>query len=529
MRHRWLLLVLAAWAATSVARADDEDYVYLARPQDTLIGMSARLLIEPGRWPQLQQRNSIANPRRIPVGSPIRIPTSWLRTTPVPAAVVALAGSAVADGRPLAIGDSVAEGVLIATADQASLTLRLADGSTVTLPQQSSLRLERMRRVDGAGTFDLLLQLQSGSAESRATPKREGGRFEVRTPFAVSAVRGTEFRTRFDPGAERSTAETIEGRTALRTTGGGVDLPAGYGSSVAGDAPPSPPVELLPAPRLPGVSFAYERAPVAIACEPVPGAASYAAQLATDESFHDIVAQWRGTEPRVEFPEVDDGHYLLRVRAIDHIGLEGHDSVAPVVVNARPMPPQLTWQARADTSGARLAWKASEGSVAHRVQVARDDRFADVLYSLERTADDHLDLEGLEPGRYVARAGAIDAQGEPGPWGAAVPFVIRQPPRVVAVSVRGKRDVEVAWEGAGDAAYVVELASDAAFTRVRRSQPAAGSPAVLERVTPGRYHVRVRAVAADGAPDQASAPQAVEVPVEWWNWLLLPLFLIGAL
>jgi hypothetical protein len=47
-------------------------------------------------------------------------------------------------------------------------------------------------------------------------------------------------------------------------------------------------------------------------------------------------------------------------------------------------------------------------------------------------------------------------------------------------------------------------------------------------VTPGHYYVRVRAVAADGAPDQASAPLAVEVPVEWWNWLL-PLLLIGAL
>jgi hypothetical protein len=106
---------------------------------------------------------------------------------------------------------------------------------------------------------------------------------------------------------------------------------------------------------------------------------------------------------------------------------------------------------------------------------------------------------------------------------------VRKPPRIVTVSVRGQRDVEITWEGADDAAHVIELASDATFDWVRRSQRAAGSPAVLERVTPGHYYVRVRAVAADGAQDQASAPLAVEVPVEWWNWLLLPLFVIGAL
>ena len=50
------------------------EFVYRARPGDTLIGLSARLLLEPRRWPELQRRNAIADPRRIPLGSRIRIP-----------------------------------------------------------------------------------------------------------------------------------------------------------------------------------------------------------------------------------------------------------------------------------------------------------------------------------------------------------------------------------------------------------------------------------------------------------------------
>src|SRR6476646_9315325 len=68
----WWLLIIAAFAAC--AASAEEPFVYRAERGDTLIGLGKRLLAVPAQWRSLQKLNRIGDPRRIPVGSEIRIP-----------------------------------------------------------------------------------------------------------------------------------------------------------------------------------------------------------------------------------------------------------------------------------------------------------------------------------------------------------------------------------------------------------------------------------------------------------------------
>ncbi len=69
-----VLAFLAPDVARSQSAAPEDVFVKVARPGDTLIGISQRLLIEPRRWTEVQARNHIEDPRRIPLGTQIRVP-----------------------------------------------------------------------------------------------------------------------------------------------------------------------------------------------------------------------------------------------------------------------------------------------------------------------------------------------------------------------------------------------------------------------------------------------------------------------
>src|SRR6516164_2687151 len=105
MKHVMLLLVLAL-----PGLAVDQEFTYRAKEHDTLIGISRRLLIEPRRWPELQARNHIANPRRIPLGDAVMIPYEWLRLSPEAVTVAAVSGEVTQGANNITVGQTLTQG-----------------------------------------------------------------------------------------------------------------------------------------------------------------------------------------------------------------------------------------------------------------------------------------------------------------------------------------------------------------------------------------------------------------------------------
>ena len=518
--------------ATSAAGAPaDTEYAYRSQAHDTLIGLSRRLLRDPARWTALQKKNSIADPTRIPVGRVILIPRDWLRQRPETASVMVVVGSASSDGGEIQVGDALREGASVGTAPGGYVTLRLADGSVVTLNESSTLKLERMQRYDGTGVRDTGLKLESGSLDTHVTPQGAAGRFEIRSPVAISAVRGTELRSAFDAPGARDKTEVIGGAVAVAGAGAAVVVPSGFGTISEAGAGPREPTRLPEPPDLTGLPARMEGDELRVAFPPVPGIARYRARLATDPEFHEVRADRVSEAAEVLFPAVPDGPYWLQVRSVDRDGLEGRDAVHPFDRHrllSAPEPSEPRTDAVLTGEGAELRWTAVGSAAAYRFQLARDPGFADPVTDRDRVAAAELRLPSLPRGTYYWRIASVDAAGGAGPWNQAQRFLLRPAPGPITDAHVLAKSVEVRWPGAPGQQFLVQVAREPGFERVIDQRVTDAPEASLPRHGAGTYYVRVQATDADGYVGPFTPGRRFFVPLPWWT-LAAPLLLIAFL
>lgn len=341
-----LLTVLAALSGMNARAADaDElaDFELTVQPTDTLIGISNRLLIEPNRWPELQKRNNIADPRRLVPGSTLLIPRRLLRVDPAEIEVRNVIGAVTrADGTPLVSNERLAEGAAVRTADNGYVTLQLVDGSTLRLQPRSELKVERTRRVPGSQITETQVEIPTGRAEVKFTPPvAKASRFQIRTGFASAAVRGTEFRVSADERGTRS--EVTEGAIAFAGIPAGsaqpsptdlVSVGAGFGSVVDDTRVPIPPVQLLSAPLVPRPQVLQISPNFRLRIPPVTGAVRYRVTVAADAAMQQVRREEFFTQPDLILPNMEPGNYVIQVRAIDRFGLEGRDARVPLTMIA---------------------------------------------------------------------------------------------------------------------------------------------------------------------------------------------------
>src|SRR5690606_38454165 len=107
-----------------------------------------------------------------------------------------------------------------------------ADGTTLTVPTQSSLHLERLRVFKGTGLTDTISTLGAGSLETQVAPQGTGvGRFEIRSPVSITGVRGTQLRVHVNDQGSQS--EVLEGVAGLNSRQSGfARLRPGQGAAV---------------------------------------------------------------------------------------------------------------------------------------------------------------------------------------------------------------------------------------------------------------------------------------------------------
>lgn len=301
----------------------DPPIVYAARKGDNLYTLALRYMHRLSDYRIVQALNHIRNPRRIPIGTNLLIPRPLLRSDPLQAKVVAFRGAATLDGRAALLGAVVDEGGHIRTGPNAFLSLRLADGSTITLPSQTSIRVERLRRFRLTGEMERLFHVDDGRTETQVVPRTNGrDRFEMRTPISVAAVRGTDFRVAVIDGGKAATAEVLGGHVDL--AGGGVDtmLDPGVGARVAPEGTTGP-VELLPPPDIADPAKVQSELELSFGILPLDKAARYRVQIARDAGFLDIVEEAMADGAQASLPPIPNGDYFVRLTGLDANQIEG--------------------------------------------------------------------------------------------------------------------------------------------------------------------------------------------------------------
>lgn len=492
---------------------------------DTLIGLSQRYLAQPARWQALARVNQVANPRRIPVGTTLCIPTDLMKGIPRQGTVLEVVGEATrqapttagtiaAPPQPLRQGDAVTAGMTLRTSADGYVTVQLADGSILKVRADTEARLDSSQQYEEAGFYATIWSVLRGRIESLVTHLTGGQpRYQIKTPQAVLGVRGTEFRVATD--VQRTWGETLKGSVEIRSGAKAALVSAGQGTVTRGPQGLMPPMALPSPPSLDGVPGLFERPLIRLALPVTAGAQAYRVQVAEDADFRRIRAEVTSVEPRFRIADLPDGAYHLRVRVANAEGLEGLDATTAFVLKARPEPPIPTAPANRAKLRAReatLSWTAHPQATHYRLQIARDVAFSQIVHEQPDLRDTQFTL-ALPPGDYHWRIATTAGGQDRGPWGDAQTLLMREPPaqppppRITADALAFQLQAEPGQR------FEFQMASDAGFTVLLHELASAQPEVTLPRPAEGgRLYVRYRAIDPDGFIGPYTAPQLVALP-----------------
>jgi hypothetical protein len=416
---RFLALAIACLAAPVQAQTlsrDKDEVHYVIKGGDTLIGLAQRYMVSKDAYRDVQQLNAITDPYRLQIGSTLVIPVGLLRFTALDASVISLNGRATfTRGRrvqSLAIGSKLREGDIVETLVDGIITLRLSNGSRMAIPSNARIRLVRMRSYALTQGTDTDVAVERGRTETAVTPlKDDRSRFRMRTPIAISAVRGTTFRIGYDGPDAASLTEVVEGKVTVNLAAGDAALllPQGYGASA--DARGNLRQEaLLPPPMFQPASANQISRDVMVALEPSAGAAAYHVQIARDPAFDEIIADARDTSTRFTLGSLPDGRYWARATAIAPSGLEGMPQVLAIERALESLRATDMGDARRTV---RFEWALRDlGEVRFQLfdQSAQGKPIVDQPVASAR----EIFVAGLPKGTYTWRIGRIEnAEGKP--------------------------------------------------------------------------------------------------------------------
>lgn len=522
------------------ALAQGPEWLYTVRPGDTIWSVTDRYLVSMRYWQDLQRLNDISDPYRLQPGQRLRLPIEWLAIQPVPVEVVSVSGEVVAkvwhEGgaeRGVAAGDSLHAGDELRTGEEANAVLQFADGSRLSVRAGSTLALDTVSAYGDSGMTDTRIRLQRGRLDTRAHEAQgPATRFQIQTPAAVSAVRGTEYRVGVTDRGERAVTEVLVGKVAV--AGAGVDrlVAEGFGTVTVTGREPEPPRPLLEPPDLASAETKLDRIPFLVVWPPLAGANGYRAQVSSDASFEVVIADRVTVSSRLLGPDLPDGNYWLRVRGIDPAGIEGRSAVMELELDARPVPPVLVTpgpDATVRDPAPELSWSRPEGIGRFRLQIAGDSDFRNLVLDTDaaRGGGAHPQ-QPLEAGSYHWRIASIADDGEEGPFSDPQQFTFRPVPPSPELEAPELEEDELVlrWSAAEPGQqYRLQLARAAGFDSPLVDAQLSEPRFALTGFEPGVYYLRLATVDIDGYQGPFGPPQQVTVPVgTTLPWMLMILF-----
>lgn len=516
------LAAIGLTMAAAAVSAGEPVFTHVVTREETLIALSRRLLADPRQWPQLQQHNRIADARRVPVGTVLKIPVRLLATEPVPARVLSASGEVSGpQGVAVAAGQALPQGARLQAGDGGQATLQLVDGTVLRLRAGSAVQVETSRRLPGSGGALSGVKVEDGQVEVQAQKRPGAGApgFQISTPQGLLGVRGTEFRVSVDARAETTRNEVLEGQVMTEGRDGraGRSVAAGFGVVVDRSGTVTPPVRLLAPPDVSAWPALQERVLVRFPIRPQPAVVAYRAQVAAaaDPAFERVLQDVRSTGAELRLVDLPDGDYRIRVRAEDAQGLQGRDALHLFTLKARPEPPLPTGPGpKAVVSGARLdlAWASVDEARSYRLQLARDEAMREPIQDQRTLAGTAWSVDALAPGVYFWRLASERSATDQGPFGPVQRVELRALPAPLPPPRVGEDSLKLAWEGLPGQTFEVELARSADFAVLELTRRTEQSALELRLPGTGRYWVRMRARDPDGFVGPYTAPQAFTVP-----------------
>lgn len=522
-----------------------KDWVYTVRPGDNLSDLSEKYLSNQKYVTKLKQINNITTPAKLLAGTVIRFPIKWLKIQPSFVLVTDGHGDVTiirsSSNNPVTNKEvRLYFGDRIVTGKNSSAMLIFADKSRLLLQSSSELIMDKLTVYGDGGMADTRLRLPKGRVDAQIIPKKiNRSRYEITTPAAVAAVRGTEFRVSAENSRPVSRSEVLKGLVAVGSNGANLDVPAGFGTvSEAGKPPPSP-KKLLPPPDLVRKQELYTQIPILFLWKSQDNAQSYRVQLFNQKNLNTLLLDKVVTKNQYQFKSLSDDSYLLRIRGIDSVELEGFNRDHVFTVNAVPGKSILNKPLNNSiltSQSPDFSWSSSLAALKYRFQIASDELFKNVIVDRsDIISTQHQTTEILPAGQYYWRVAGIDDSGR-GSYSNVRSFKVRPvlPVPVIRSPIISKNNIDFKWNAISkNIDYYFQFTRDLDENNTDEYQTIVlnDTSLSLPHSFTGHYYYRIKAVKKDNsyAESNYSAWQKVEIPIETnlpWYMLILLIILL---
>ena len=499
----------------------DGDWTYTIKPNDTPVAIAERLLSDNRSASQLMGYNGRTRDAALEPGNTLQVPVPWLERRPRPAEAVAVRGQAWRTTHPegtrslLNEGDQLNVGDGVRTASNGYARIRLADGSTLSIEPDSRLQFNRLTQYGRGAMADTRMNLEQGRIETHVEPTEEdGSRFEIHTPSAVAAVRGTRFG--LETSEDGTLLEVREGEVWFGTRQDTQPIREGY-SAYLSPGPGSDPVirPLPPAPRITSGANTAQQLPVEIAWQAPEGVKRF--QLDLFRNNGEWVKSETVTGNSHPLAGLANGDYQLRLASLSDNRKGGTDTLEfRIGLQARPA--TLRTPARDATleqDQPEFQWSLQGDSEQARVEVARSSGFEETIAtSAWKTGESARLSEPLEAGEYcwrvVTRTGGDSTATSPVNCFQVTGSL--ETTRLISANTIDDR-VNLYWQSVDNAdGYRLQLAEDSDFERIVQDREVSDTE-IRMRLDPGeRYHVRVKGLAPE--PMRSDWGEVREIAVE---------------
>ncbi|MEX0605307.1 MAG: FecR domain-containing protein [Marinobacter sp.] len=461
-------------------------------------------LLESGKTAlQLANYNRISDIRTVRAGDAIRIPLHWLKRQPEPATVMAVTGQGQVRVPSSGYRAPLQAQMLLRAGDEittqsGSATIRLADGSLLRIEKNSQLIFNRLTQFGRTGMVDTRLRLERGEVSTEVEPLVEGGsRFEIETPSAVAAVRGTAFAIQSAPGITQ--LQVSEGMVMFGPKGKTRSVPAGYSATVNIMARSTVDIRRLPqVPETTRLPDSIRRLPIKLGWTP-DGASRHQLDIFDAETGH-RVTRTQTSEPDFTLDYLDNGRYDIQVSAITDRGVAGlpsHQTVdielqALAANNLSPAP-----GAKVDDDMPEFTWTYRGENEVGRIEIAKTDAFSELVATSEWAPDESaVPSRPLSPGQYYWRV-VTEAGGTSVATSNARTLIVNgtlPPVNIININYIDSQ-VRILWQQVDTASdYLLQLSEDPNFQRIVKEASVDDTTAALRLIPGRRYFVRVKAV-----------------------------------
>ena len=519
------ILFLCSLLPVSVYAEDNYSIEFMVKKGDNLYNICEKILEDPEDWRWVAMVNRIKNPHRIYPGQKLIIPTRLLRGVPVDGTVTFVKGDVSiklkeAKGwQKLYLNDKISQGNWIRTGVSGAIEISFENQFSFFLRPNTTIKITAARKKSAVYLlYQLFLDVGKTISKIKQSTGKET-RFEIQTPSAVAAVRGTEFRAGVDPDAT-TRLEVLAGIVGAKAANQEVEVKAGEGTKIEKDKAPTKPRKLLLAPNPTDLQALYRAMPLEFRFEQVPEALSYRIMLARDKAFKDVVKN-KVIKPqdKLKIVGVGDGTYYLQSRAIDNIGLEG-PSLEPVEIKVRvnPLPPFI--QSPVDGSDyrektIRFQWLKVEKAERYHLQVAEDREFHTIIEDSSDVGEIFHQTGNLDFKTYYFRVSSIASDGYQGIWSDILSFNIIPPPPAPPVDEPQieETQIRIRWRDLGEGmTYHFQMAKDEAFKKILVDDTLVNPEITVQKPKDfGTYYIRTSAIDTDGYEGDFSEAQTFDV------------------